>query len=81
MCSIQDILDLFFLPESRATGLFAAKTEHNWMVNKCNRNSTLRMYFKVHAASKGRQERFTPVTLLKRAKERKSKERKSDCSF
>ena len=74
MCSIQDILDLFFLPESRATGLFAAKTEHNWMVNKCNRNSTLRMYFKVHAASKERQERFTPVTLLKRAKEQRAKE-------
>ena len=44
MCSIQDRLDLFFVHESRDTGLFAEKIEHNWMVNKCTRNSSFRAF-------------------------------------
>ena len=42
MCSIPDRLDLFFDTESRDTGLFDAKTKHNWMVNKGTRNSEFR---------------------------------------
>ena len=55
MCSIQDRLDLFLVPESRDTGLFCMQNRaySNWMVNKCTRNSSLKMYFKGHAASNG----------------------------
>ena len=44
----------FFVPESRDTCFFfAAKTEHNWMVNKFTRNFSFRVYFKSHAAYYG----------------------------
>ena len=44
MCSIHDRLDLFLLLKAEIQAFFDAKTEHNWMVNKCTRNSSLRMY-------------------------------------
>ena len=50
MCSLQDSLDLFLFLKAEIQAIFAAKTEHNWMVNKCAINSSLRMYFKGHAA-------------------------------
>ena len=42
MCSIHDILDLFFAPESRDTGFFCCKKKHIWMVIKGTRNSSFK---------------------------------------
>ena len=52
MCSIQDRLDRFFVPESRNTGFFLLKTEYNWMVNKCT-PKIHQMYFKGHVGYNG----------------------------
>ena len=53
MYSIQERLVLFLFLKAEIQTFFAAKTEYNWMVNKCTRNSSLRMYFKGHATSNG----------------------------
>ena len=45
MCSFQDRLDLFLFLKAEIQAFFqffAAKTEHDWMVNKCTRNSSFR---------------------------------------
>ena len=53
MGSIQDRLDVFLFLKAEIQAFFDAKTEHNWMVNKCTRNSSFRMYFKDHTAYNG----------------------------
>ena len=40
MCSRQDKLDRFFILKAEIQTFFALKTEHNWLVNKCTRNSS-----------------------------------------
>ena len=43
---IHDRLDLFLFLKAEIQVFFAAKTEHNWMVNKNTKNSSYRIYFK-----------------------------------
>ena len=43
----------FLFLKADIQAFFAFKIEHIWMVNKCTRNSSLRMHSKGHAASNG----------------------------
>ena len=71
MCSLQDRLVLFFFGSwKQRYWPFLLQKQHYWMVNKCTRNSSFRMYFKGHTVTNGgihyTNARYMPLHHLRR---------------